>query len=85
MKSKELGYIRPPPPDEQAACLRLDTAIDKCLSAIKEMKDTVEFLSKALEHPFQLEALGNINDLLDEAMVPYLDQIDKEFKNVIDA
>ena len=55
----KLGLIVPPPTDVEEACLRLDTALDKVIVGIKEMRKAVKFLRTKLEHPFHMEALDN--------------------------
>jgi len=82
-KRTELKLITDPPSVVEEACLKLDTAIDKCLSSIRDMKRNVSILKKIMDHPFHTEALDNITGLLDEALIPYLDDIDKEFRNIV--
>jgi len=69
----------------EAACLDLDSAIDTCLAGITQMRKSLEFLKLHLEHPLQLEALNNIEGVIDEAMLPYLSDINDEFKYIADA
>jgi hypothetical protein len=83
MKDDDLQLITAPPTEEEAMMLNLDASIDKCLSSIKEMKKGIDALDNRLEHPFHKEALANMNALIDEALVPYLDQLDKEFKVIV--
>jgi hypothetical protein len=69
----------------EAACLDLDSSIDTCLAGITQMRKSVEFIKKHLENPVQLEALSNIEGLINEAMIPYLSDINDEFKYIADA
>lgn len=78
----ELQLITSADSEAAATCLKLDTCIDKCLSSIKGMKEAVTFLKTVMDHPFHVEALQNIDGLIDEALIPYLDEIDKEFRNI---
>jgi hypothetical protein len=76
----KLGLISPPPTDVEGACLQLDSSIDMCLNSIKKMRKTVRFLKAHLDHPFHVEALDNIDSLIDEALIPYLAEVDQEFR-----
>ena len=82
IEKPKLGLIVPPPTNVEEACLRLDSAIDKAVISVKEMRKAVKFLQGVLEHPLQKEALTNIDGLLDEALIPYLDEIDHEFRYI---
>ena len=76
--------IAPSSTPTEAACLDLDVGIDKCLSGIQQMLVSVEYLKVHLEHPLQVEALSNIEGLINEAMIPYLGDIHNEFKYIAD-
>ena len=78
----KLGLIVPPPTDVEGACLRLDTAIDGCVLSIRGMRKAVKFLRTKLEHPFHIEAMDNIDGFIDEALIPYLAEVDKEFREI---
>ena len=84
VKAEDSKLIAPPSTLVESACLDLDVGIDKCLSSIKQMRKSVEFLKKHLEHPLQVEALDNIEGLINEAMMPYLGDIHNEFKYIAD-
>jgi len=81
-KQPELSLITDPPAEVESACLKLDTSIDTCVLALKEMRDATKFLMTVLDHPFQAEALKEIDALIHEAMIPYLDLIDQQFQDV---
>ena len=76
----KLELIAPPSTSIEEACLNLDVAIDGCIINIKKIRKSVKFLKKHLEHPFHVEALDNITGLIDEALIPYLAELDKEFR-----
>lgn len=61
---------------------QLDSSIETCVRGVKEMRKSVAFLKKFLDHPFHVEALDNIDGLIDEALIPYLAEIDKEFRQI---
>lgn len=84
-QNKQLELITVEAVVAEAACLNLDMSIDKCLSGVKQMKKAIEELKSLLEHPFQVEALNNIDGIIDEALIPYLEEVDKEFRNITDA
>ena len=85
VSTPEPNLIVPAATPVEAACLDLDAAIDTCLAGIKQMAAAVEFLKPHLEHPIQQEALNNIEGLINEAMIPYLSDIDTEFKYIADS
>ena len=76
--------IVPPYTLVESACIDLDVGIDKCLASIQQMLTSVEYLKIHLEHPLQVEALNNIEGLINEAMMPYLGDIHNEFKYIAD-
>ncbi len=82
LNALELGLISPPPTSVEGACLELDKSIDACLTSIRKMRETVKFLKIHLDHPFHVEALDNIDSLIDEALIPYLAEVDKEFREI---
>ncbi len=82
IESPKLGLIVPHSTPEEAACLRLDSAIDKAVVSVKEMRKAVKFLRTRLGHPLHKLALDNIDGLIDEALIPYLDEVDKEFREI---
>jgi hypothetical protein len=84
VNTQEPKLIVPASTPVEAACLDLDAAIDTCLAGIQQMQYAVKFLKEHLENPIQLEALNNIEGLIDEAMLPYLSDIDDEFKYIAD-
>jgi len=79
----KLGLIAPPPTDVEGALLSLDSTINGCLMNIRKMREAVKCLRKHLEHPFHIEALDNIDGLIDEALMPYLAEVDKEFREIV--
>jgi hypothetical protein len=60
----------------------MDSAIDKAVISVIEMRKTVKFLRTKLEHPLHKLALDNIDGLIDEALIPYLDEVDQEFRQI---
>ena len=82
IETPKLGLIVPSPTDVEEACLRLDSAIDKAVVSVKEMRKVVKFLRTKLGHPLHKLALDNIDGLIDEALIPYLDEVDKEFREI---
>ena len=46
------------------------------------MRKVVKFLRTKLGHPLHKLALDNIDGLIDEALIPYLDEVDKEFREI---
>ena len=82
MTTPELGHIVPPSTDVEEACLRLDSALDKVVIGIKEIRKAVKFLRTKLEHPLHKVALNNIDGLIDEALIPYLGEVDQEFRQI---
>jgi len=79
---KPLSLIVPPPTKVEDACLKLDSALDRAVNSVKEIRAAVKYLRTMLDHPFHVEALANIDGLLDEALIPYLAEVDKEFRNI---
>lgn len=84
VSEKPLNLIEPPSTPVEAACLDLDVSIDKCLASLKQMRASLLYLKERFEHPLQVEALNNIEGLLNEAMIPYLSEIHDEFKYIAD-
>ena len=82
VEANKLGLITIPPSSIEEAQLKLDTAIDRCCTCIKQMRESIKFLSGILEHPFHVEALDNMNGIIDEALIPYLAEMDKEFREI---
>ena len=80
IETPDSKLIAPPVTNVEGACLKLDIAIDKAVISIKEMRKAVKFLRTKLDHPFHVEALHNIDGLIDEALIPYLAEVDKEFR-----
>ena len=46
------------------------------------MRKAVAYLRKYMDHPFHTEAFDNIDGLIDEALIPYLADVDKEFREI---
>lgn len=84
VSEEPLNLIEPASTPIEAACLELDVSIDKCLFSLKQMRASLLYLKEHLEHPLQLEALNNIESLIDEAMIPYLAEICGEFNYIAD-
>jgi len=82
VEAQKLGLISAPPTSLESGWTQLDDSIDKCLIGIKQMRTSVKFLQRYLDHPFHVEALENIEGLIEEALIPYLAEVDKEFREI---
>jgi hypothetical protein len=83
VEAQKLGLITAPPTSLESGWRQLDDSIDKCLKSLKQMRGSAKFLRKYMDHPFHVEALDNIDSLIDEALIPYLAEVDREFRNVV--
>ncbi len=81
-KARELGLITAPPTTLEHGWAQLDESIGLCVKSVKQMRKAVTFLRKYMDHPFHIEAFDNIDGLIDEALIPYLADIDKEFQEI---
>lgn len=81
-EAQKLGLITAAPTSLEIGWDKLDTSIGNCLKNIKQMRSSVTYLKKYMDHPFHIEAFDNIEGLIDEALIPYLAEVDKEFRNI---
>lgn len=82
IEAQRLGLITAPPTSLEIGWDKLDNSINNCVKNIKQMRMSVRFLKKHMDHPFHIEAFNNIESLIDEALIPYLADVDKEFRNI---
>lgn len=81
-EAQKLGLITAPPTSLEKGWTQLDDAINKCLLSIKQMQKATTYLKKYLDHPFHVESIENIDGLIDEALIPYLAEVDQEFRTI---
>jgi len=82
IEAQQLGLITAPPTSLEMGWDKLDKSISDCLKSIKQMRLSVRYLKKYMDHPFHIEAFNNIEGLIDEALIPYLAEVDQEFRNI---
>ena len=78
------GFITAAPSSFETSLLNLDSSIHVTLSGIKQMENSVKNLQSMELHPTYAQVVREIDGLIQEALIPYLDQVDQEFRKIAD-